>query len=235
MSPDQVVVGVGEVGSALLDLLNGGGRQAAAGHDPAKALVAAPGPYAVMHVCLRWSEAFLPTVRAYQATFAPGLTIVHSTVPVGTTAQIPGAVHSPVEGSHGRMRDDLARFAKWVGGPRAEEAAAILRSHGIACRVVASSELTEALKLLSLAHYGVDIAMSHLAQAVLTKLVDDDTARAAWTQWIENYNAGVETDKRSRTLWPDGPRIGGHCVVPGTALLAGDFPHELLDGVLRYR
>jgi hypothetical protein len=235
MTSDQVIVGVGEVGSALLDLLNGGARRVAAGHDPAKDLVAEPRPHAVMHVCLRWSETFLPTVRAYQAAFTPGLTIVHSTVPVGTTAQLAGAVHSPVEGSHARMRDDLQRFVKWAGGARAEEAAAIFRRHGIACKTVPSSELTEALKLLSLAHYGADIAMSHLAQGVLTKLVDDGTARAAWTEWIENYNAGVATDKRSRLLWPDGPRIGGHCVVPGTALLARDFPHELLDGVLRYR
>jgi hypothetical protein len=234
MTP-ELVVGVGEVGSALLSLLNDQEDGVAAGHDPAKDLVAEPRPYAVMHVCLAWSESFVNTVRVYQATFTPGLTIVHSTVPIGTTAQIVGAVHSPVEGSHRRMRDDLQRFVKWVGGARAEEAATILRHHGIACQAVASSELTEALKLLSLAHYGVDIAMSHLARTVLTKLVDDATAWGVWRQWIENYNAGVAPETRSRTLWPDGPRIGGHCVVPGAALLARDFPHELLEAVLRYR
>src|SRR5437016_6979836 len=102
-----VVIGLGEVGKPLLELLSE--HYNALGIDIAPP-VGEVGPVDVLHVCYPFEikDFIVETVR-YINLFKPILTIINSTVGIGTTrevAQRSGAAvaHSPVRGKHVRMR-----------------------------------------------------------------------------------------------------------------------------------
>lgn len=223
----QLVIGLGEIGTPLRSLIgcdgfdtNGDlsslGRSHISGHD-------------VLHVCIPWSDDFVSTVSRYATQQnSDCLIVVHSTVPIGTTEKIRNAVHSPVQGRHATMAEDLKRYEKWFGGARANEAADLWPGETVC---VESSRETEALKLLCLAKFGVANAMARLSEQVcIASGVLSDHEKL----WDAMYNTHVPEALHRPTFEPDGKEIGGHCVVPGARLLARDFPHELLDGVMRY-
>lgn len=216
----QLVVGLGEVGEPLRQLLG------ARGYD-----VSQSGEYGdrvdVLHIAFPFTRYFVEWVQRYQTAWAPDLTIIHSTVPIGTTRQIPQAVHSPVNGRHGDMLNSLRWLPKWIGGNRAEEAAKVLESAGMFTRCTHKPETTEALKLLCLAKYGAANALARFGQEL--ELKDEDIVA-----WDRMYNTEVPPDLRRPIILPDGYFIGGHCVVPGVRMLNETNPHPLLKGVLQY-
>lgn len=216
----DLVVGLGEVGEPLRQFLG------AQGHD-----LNAPTPYEgtidTLHIAMPYGPRFVEQVHQYQTAWAPSLTIVHSTVPVGTTRKIPNAVHSPINGRHGSILESLRWLPKWVGGPQAHEARRRLEQAGLTCLVTPLAETTEALKLLCLAKYGAANALARMGQALG---IPDDLV----LEWDRAYNSDVEKGLQRPLMTPDGPIIGGHCVTQGVALLRSTFPHPLLDGVLWY-
>ena len=58
----------------------------------------------VLNICIPYTESFVRDVKHYIYGIQPGLVIIHSTVPPGTTDEIstdyPQVVHSPVRGVH---------------------------------------------------------------------------------------------------------------------------------------
>lgn len=224
----QVVIGLGIVGAAVRDGLGADGWDL---RDQDTRPI--PSDAAVLHIAFPWSPAFVSEVRRYQARQrVDALTIIHSTVPIGTTAEIPGAVHSPVWGREPTMAEDVRRMPRWIGGRRAAEAQPILTAlttGPVTC--LPSSDQTEALKLLCLAQYGTALAFDRYARDVLAAVGLGPETKAAWDH---AYNAHTESHLRRPIPTPEPGPIGGHCVIPGTRLLAGAHPHPLLDGVLRY-
>lgn len=226
------VVGLGETGRPLYDLLVAAYPDTG-GYDVAQASDWTPNQGCrVLHVCLPWSEQFHASASTYYFQANPELVIIHSTVPVGTTRKIPFAVHSPILGDHTNMRDSLVKFEKWVGGERAAEAAGHMEQAGLRCRVVATSDETELMKLMCLAKYGMSIAFAQYQKDLCDQHGVDYADVVAWDQ---NYNRHVATDKQRPVLSPPGSRIGGHCVMPGTRLLYAQHPSPLLQEVLRYQ
>ena len=83
------------------------------------------------------------------------------------------------------------------------------------------------MKLLCLAKYGAANALARMSK----ELGIPDTLML---EWDRAYNSDVEKGLQRPLLTADGPRIGGHCVIPGVALLRSTFPHPLLTGILCY-
>lgn len=216
----DLVVGLGEVGEPLRQVLG------AEGHDLKQPSLYA-GPIDTLHIAYPYGPRFVEQVQQYQTAWAPSLTIVHSTVPIGTTRKIPRAVHSPVNGRRGEMRHDLTWVPKWVGGARAKEAQTVLEASGMRCLTTANPETTEALKLLCLAKYGAANALARMGQAL--GLPDH-----LMLEWDRIYNMNLEKGLQRPLITPDGPVIGGHCVTAGVAMLRTTHPHEMLDGILWY-
>lgn len=185
----------------------------------------------VMNICIPLSEDFIDTVLRYQENFNPKITIIHSTVPIGTTSKIPNAVHSPILGKHGNMEESIRNFQKWVGGPLAQEAADYLESAGIKCRVVPTSEETEALKLLCLAKYGMSIAFAQYASDIADKYGFNPFDI---TDWDLNYNDNVAEHLRRPIISAPGKKIGGHCVIQNTKILNEQHPNLILQEILKY-
>lgn len=224
------VVGLGETGGPLFGILKE--TYDAIGVD-LKVQTETPRRVEVLNICLPWSERFVDIVREYQRDFTPDVTVIHTTVPVGTTKQIPGAVHSPILGMHDNMDVSLRKFTKWIGG--APQLTSLVEmffgAAGIMCRTVEDSDFTEALKLMCLAKYGMSIAFAQYQKELCDSIGMD---YSIITEWDLNYNKNVECRYHRPLLTPPGKTIGGHCVIPGTRLLHAQYPNRILEEVLRY-
>src|SRR5258708_19654704 len=120
-----VVVGLGEVGKPLLELA----RQH---HDVIGVDIEPPKqPFEnvdVLHICFPFEiKDFIGETARYIDLFKPAVTIVNSTVGVGTTRAIAersgsAVVNSPVRGKHIRMLEELQHSTKFFAPPDAPPA-----------------------------------------------------------------------------------------------------------------
>ena len=118
-SAKPLVVGLGEVGSALAQVLKQTGRVLE--HDIERREF--DEPVGVMHLCFPFTrqDDFAAIALSYIKRFKPELTIINSTVVPGTSrliaqqAAVPIA-YSPVRGKHVRMAQDLIKYRKFVAG-----------------------------------------------------------------------------------------------------------------------
>jgi UDP-N-acetyl-D-mannosaminuronate dehydrogenase len=224
-----VVIGLGEVGRPLLELIRRRGRTAVA-IDVEPRELPARGSVDVLHVCFPFEIAdFVGEAARYIELLAPRLTIVNSTVAVGTTRAIharTGAaiVHSPVRGKHVRMLEELQSYVKFVGGidrDAAEAAAAHFAGLGMDARILAAPEATELAKLTETTYFGLLIA---------------------WAQEVERYCDAIGTDYDEVASFYDEIRflppvryvpgvIGGHCVLPNIEILSALADTPMLDAI----
>ena len=225
----SAVIGLGETGRPLFEILSD--YHEVDGIDLKDCKRPIPIRYEVINICIPYSDGFIQTVQDYQDLFNPELTIIHSTVPIGTTSKIKNAVHSPILGRHNRMKEDLKAYKKWIGGEFADEARDYFQGAGFYCECVPTSQETEALKLMCLAKYGMSIAFAQYCKDIADKYGFDyeDVAR-----WDVNYNNGVAPWLKRPILLPPDGRIGGHCIIPNTRILNEQHPNPILEEILKY-
>ena len=158
----MLVVGLGEVGRPLLEIATK--VCPVLGIDVSSRVADVPA-VSVMHVCYPFEIAdFVGETVRYIERFRPALTIVNSTVAVGTTRAIAerveaAVVHSPVRGKHVRMGEELLRYTKFVGAldvAAGKSAAEHFESLGMRTRVLGSPEATELAKLTETTYFGLD-------------------------------------------------------------------------------
>lgn len=204
----QVVIGAGEVGRAIAEVLDCEVRD----------ITGEPHPADVLHICFPWSDGFIEAVEAYREQYEPSLIVVHSTVPVGTCRRLK-AVHSPVTGKHPHLAESVRTFVKMFGGPGANRAAAIFRAAGVTTETTPNSETTEAGKLWATLQYGWLIALQKEAYRFCRSVGADPDI--AYRRFNEVYSAGYEAmgePYRLPVLRDVAGRIGGHCVIPNAHL-----------------
>jgi hypothetical protein len=221
----HLVVGLGEVGSAIREVLG------AVGHDPFKG-EEAHGHYDIMHVCFPFSPKvynFAAEVRKYKKIFSPDLVVIHSTVPVGTSRKL-NAVHSPIRGVHPHLVKGIKTFVKFFGGERAEEAAQYFREKGVETETSPRSDDTEAAKLWDTTQYGAMILLNKEIATYCAKHGLD--FNIVYTLFNKTYNEGYMKLGRNEVVRPylkymPGP-IGGHCVVPNAKIVKGHTASQIL-------
>jgi UDP-N-acetyl-D-mannosaminuronate dehydrogenase len=221
-----VVVGLGEIGKPLLELVSS--RHDAVGVDigPVKRIKHVD----VMHVCYPFQiEDFIGETVRYIRLFKPALTIINSTVAVGTTRSVAegsGArvVHSPVRGKHARMLEQLRTYTKFVGAidPEAgERAADHFASVGLKTKVLSSPEATELAKLSETTYFGLMIAWAQEVERYCDRSGQDYDEVVSFYEEIKffppvKYFPGV---------------IGGHCVMPNIEILRKWNPSVILEAI----
>jgi hypothetical protein len=212
----HVVIGRGEIGSALVRLLG-------ADWVDLDAKTAA-GRYDHMHVAIPYGDRFVADVEKYRKQFEPSLVIVHSTVPVGTCEKI-GAVHSPCRGVHPNLYAGLRTFIKFFGGEGAEKAAEPFRIRGVRCYIAKTSRDTEAMKLWETTQYGVFIRlMQEIHDYCEANGLDFETVyRLSNISYNDGYAALGLAKFNRPVLEYMGPGIGGHCVRENARLLDSPF------------
>lgn len=206
----QLVIGLGEVGTAIAAVLGCKGRDI---HEP-------DGTADVLHICIPWSPFFVAEVEMYRQSYEADLIIVHSTVPIGT-CDPRGWVHSPVRGRHPNIEAGVKMFVKFFGGERADEAAIIFEQLGIETATTPRAAETEAGKLWELVQFGLQVKIE---QAIWDHSIELGlNPGIVYGLFAHTYNRGYEALGEKRFVRPvlnhmPGP-IGGHCVRQNAALL----------------
>ena len=227
MHPAVVIVGLGEVGKPLLDIMKS--RYQTFGVDINQP--ASISQCDVMHICFPFaSDKFVGQVVEYIHHYRPALTIVNSTVALGSTRRIAtesGApvVHSPIRGKHARMQEELLHYTKFVGAldPQSgQHAVEHFEKIGMKTRLLTSPEATEIAKLTETTYFGLLIAWAQEVERYCMELgVNYDDVVSFYDEIkffpAVKYLPGV---------------IGGHCVMPNIAILRHRFPSSLLDAIV---
>lgn len=230
MKNSTLIIGHGEVGSALAAVLRPFYPVTLVDLNP-------PALEGVefMHICFPYSDGFVDEVLAYREKYRPTYTVIHSTVPVGTSRAC-GATHSPIRGNHYDMERSLKTITKFVGGPgpSSDAVADYLMRAGIPVEICRRQETTELGKLLCTTFYGVCI---EYVKAAERKCQEEGVPFGeAFTLFQKTYNDGYAALGRPEVarpvLVPIQGRIDGHCVLPNCKLF--NFPFASLIGRLNH-
>ena len=217
-----VVAGLGEVGKPLFELVSR--HYDAVGVDISPA--ARVEQVDVLHVCFPFGiKDFVGETVRYIELFKPSLTIINSTVAVGTTRKIAlraraAVVNSPVRGKHARMLEELLIYRKFVGAMEpaiGERAAKHFESIGMKTQILSSPEATELAKLTETTYFGVLIAWAQEVERYCDQSGQDYGEVSAFWEEIK-YLPPVK-------FFPG--IIGGHCVMPNIKILS-EFDHSVI-------
>src|SRR5947199_3816672 len=228
MHSTVVIVGLGEVGKPLLEIMKS--RYQTFGVDINQP--ASVSQCDVMHICFPFqSDKFVRQVVEYIHQYRPALTVINSTVAPGITRRIAvesgtAVVNSPVRGKHARMQGELLHYTKFVGAldPRSgQRAVEHFEAIGMKAKLLASPEASEIAKLTETTYFGLLIA---------------------WAQEVERYcvKLGINYDEvvsfyEEIKFFPPVKyfpgEIGGHCVMPNIDILLQEFPSALLQAIVQ--
>jgi UDP-N-acetyl-D-mannosaminuronate dehydrogenase len=215
MKKNVIVVGLGEVGKPLAKLLSLYHNVTEV--DLAPVTVSA-GCVDVMHICYPFEIPHFVTVTSdYIEHYKPELTVINSTIGIGTTRLIAErtratVVHSPVRGKHAKMFDEIGSYTKFIGSITPDGgrvAAEHFQSAGIKTRILASPEATELAKLTETTYFGLLIAWAQEVERYCDATGQDYTDIISFYEEIK-YLPQVK-------FFPG--IIGGHCVMPNIKIL----------------
>jgi UDP-N-acetyl-D-mannosaminuronate dehydrogenase len=222
-----VVVGLGEVGMPLFQLVS-------EHHDAVGVDISPVVPIEhvdVLHICYPFEiPDFIGETARYIETFRPTLTIVNSTVAVGTTRSIAArtgaaVANSPVRGKHIRMLDELRSYTKFVGALNhiaGDHAARHFQSLGLKTRILSSPEATELAKLSETTYFGLLIAWAQEIERFC-----DRFGQEGYDEVVSFYE---EIHYLPRVKYFPGI-IGGHCVIPNIEILRKSGHSVVLEAI----
>ena len=202
----------------------------------------------ILNVSIPFNDSFdfVTTIKDIILSSKAKLTIIHSTVAVGTVRKLKelipqaGIVHSPCRGVHPNLYEGVMTFHKFIGSSSIKDAALAqehLNSLNLKTIVCDNSETTELAKLLDTSYYGICIAYHGEAKKACEKFgANFDQAMTAYNQ---TYNEGYTTLGKLNVVRPvlTAPTecIGGHCVVENAELLLKQFQSSILEFIKYYK
>jgi len=226
MQATVVIVGLGEVGKPLLEIMKSGYQTFGVDINQAASVSECD----VMHICFPFQNGnFVGQVVEYIHQYRPALTVINSTVAPGTTRRIAvecgaAVVNSPVRGKHARMQEEMLRYTKFVGAldlPSGQRAVEHFEEVGMKAELLSSPEASELAKLSETTYFGLLIA---------------------WAQEVERYcdHLSLNYDEvvsifEEITFFPPVKYfpgiIGGHCVMPNIEILSRLGHSEFLHAI----
>jgi UDP-glucose 6-dehydrogenase len=223
-----LVVGIGEVGGALAEILDRTEKVLRHDIEPRQF----DEPIGVMHLCIPYQSRpqFESAALSYIERFRPELTIINSTVVPGTTRGISersgcAVAYSPVRGKHVRMTHDLLRYIKFVAAPDAEVAKRAeehFRIAGLKTRAMSGVETLELAKLAETTYFGLLIGFAQELNRY---------AKEVGGNYSEAVDFFEEIEFLPRVRYFPG-FIGGHCVIANIHLLKEVRPSPLLKAIV---
>lgn len=221
-----VVAGLGEIGKPLFEIVSRHYDAIGIDIDPFDRIERAD----VLHVCYPFQiDDFIGETARYIDLFKPDLTVINSTVALGTTRTIAertgsAVVNSPIRGKHARMVEELLLYTKFVGPldePTGQQAAKHFQSLGMKSKILSSPEATELAKLSETTYFGMLIAWAQELERYCDKSDTDYDEVASFYEEI-GYLPPVK-------FLPG--IIGGHCVMPNIEILSDFQPSVVLDAI----
>jgi UDP-N-acetyl-D-mannosaminuronate dehydrogenase len=221
-----IVAGLGEVGKPLFELISK--HHDTIGMDVAPVHVT--GDVDILHVCYPYQiKDFIGETIRYVERFKPAMTVINSTVAVGTSravAERTGAkvVNSPVRGKHARMFQDLRMYTKFIGAldtASGDLASKHFESVGLKTKLLSSPEATELAKLAETTYFGWIIAWAQEVERYC------DRSNLSYDEVVSFYD---EIPFFPRVKYYPGV-IGGHCVMPNVEILEKYTSSLILDAI----
>lgn len=214
-----LIIGFGEVGMALNNILSDHYETLVLDKEDMGDLE----DIEIMHICFPYSKDFVKEVKKYQKLHTPKYTVIHSTVPIGTSRQC-NAIHSPVVGLHPFLEESLKTFTKFLGGSDSSKVADYFRRANIKVYLTDKQETTEMMKIMSTTYHGLCIEFTKEVKRLCDK---NNVPFELWTLWNENYNEGYKTlghpEYKRPNLLPIMKPIGGHCIMTNLNFISTDF------------
>ena len=226
----NVVVGLGEIGSPILQLISK--SIIAVGYDINPKLVDNKSfeKYAklkteMLHICIPFSNKFMSNISTLFTKFEPELIVIHSTISPYTTKKIQNklpipVIYSATRGIHKRMLHDLKRYVKFFAiednAPRKEWACSrfvtLMKSCNVKTKRMSNPISLELAKIIcDTSYYGWLITYAQLSNLI---------AREHNVDYDEMWRFSDEIHKflgNRPKMYPG--FIGGHCVIPNLDLI----------------
>ena len=219
----DIVLGMGEVGSTIFDLIERRGCQCVGvDEDPARSrnhtgMISNPD---FLHVCIPGDlKRFTEIVLEYAKRYKPRAILVHSTVRPGTAAALQAhmdipVVSAPTRGVHHRFLYDMERYTKFVACdiPVDPEVVSHMERRFVKMQWMSTTKTAELAKLLTdTTYYGWLINYSQITAMICQKEQIDYEEMWIFADEIQEY-----LGNRPK-MFPG--VIGGHCVIPNLALI----------------
>lgn len=239
MKETVLVVGLGEVGHALLEMLQESEKFQVYGFDVDEGKMRGlrqtnlPNEVDIMHVCIPYAnqKQFVDVVVNHARRFKPKLIINNSTVKAGTTMDIYNrceclVAHSPIRGVHKDpeyMKQEIRNWTKYVGGATAEAAQATSKHFselGLKTKTLKSCIETELAKLFETSYRAWMITCFQEMHRISRKIGAD---------FDETVDFLEDTHRKrfDRPVMFPGP-IGGHCLIPNLKLLLENYDSKFI-------
>jgi UDP-N-acetyl-D-mannosaminuronate dehydrogenase len=230
---DVVIVGVGEIGRPLYELLSGVYRTLPIDPVYFKENEELYINTDFLHICIPGNlKNFDYLILEYINKYTPSIVFIHSTVIPGTTNKLKDKtditiVHTPVHGKHknNRMKRDMLRYPKYVGSPVVLDEKVIdiiyihLKNVGFSdVRFLSSAYNTEWLKLLSTTIFGLQIFWAQEVERMCDKFGLNYDEVTDFFPIQEDVNGFI---------YPG--FVSGHCVVPNIEIIKSIYDSKLLD------
>lgn len=223
-----LIIGKGEVGSALLKILSASYPTEIRDVENLE-----PNGFEILHLAYPDGPNFVDAAKAYIHQYRPKLTVIHSSVRVGTTDKIglDFVVNSPVRGRHPRLEDEMRVFPKFIGG---RDRSAVLMAKDYfegakwPCVIFDNPRATELVKMLSNIYLGYEIAWRQEVERICKHF---EISPYVYEQFEHTYNEGYLKLRQHQFIRPRlSPKpIGGHCILPCTELLGTQYPSKAFD------
>jgi UDP-N-acetyl-D-mannosaminuronate dehydrogenase len=246
-----LVVGLGEIGGTVYDVLKESGKFQLYGVDVDKAKMTEVGATEpqensvdALEICIPVpnKNKFFEITKRYIEKYHPKVTIINSTVPIGTTMELYNQcggliAHSPCRGVHKNreyMKKEFKRWTKYVGGAT-PEAGTAAQEHfelaGLKTKQLANCTDTEFAKLFETTYRTWMIVffqkMNRLARKYSAANPDLKIDFDETVDFIED----THRQRHDRpVMFPD--VIGGHCLLPNSKLMLGELEPEMLKFIL---
>jgi len=246
-----LVVGLGEIGTTVFGILNDSQKFKVYGVDVDKkkmeensAQDPPNGKIDVLQICIPVpnKDKFIQIAKGYIEKYHPKLTIINSTLPIGTTMALykhcGGLIaHSPCRGVHKNkeyMKKEFSRWTKYVGGatPEAGKAAAEhFALAGLKTKVLDNCTDTEFAKLFETTYRTWMIVFFQKMHRLARKYNEANSDLKISFDETVDFIEDTHRQRHDRpVMFPD--VIGGHCLVPNSKLLLEELEPEMLNFIL---
>ena len=226
----DVVAGLGEIGFPILQLIST--RFSVVGYDINQKLMdGKPSDKydnlatRFLHICIPFTEKFIPNVLSLYSKFKPESIVIHSTISPGTTYTLQSKlpipiIYSAIRGVHKRMLYDLKRYTKFYAiepnAPKEKWASDAYSKFLKRCRVKTKKMSTpitlELAKIVvDTSYYGWLINYAQLSNMIAIKHQVDYDEMWSFANEIHKF-----LGNRPK-MFPG--FIGGHCVIPNLSLI----------------
>ncbi len=234
MKTKDIVVGLGEIGSPIMQLLSKNSLVVGYDVDKSKMDVGKFQKYAkletsFMHVCVPFSNNFVKIVIGLYNKFRPKCIVIHSTIKPLTTKKIQQklpipVIYSATRGVHRRMLFDLKRYTKFYGiepdAPNekwaSQKFSQIMKNAGVKTQKMSNPVTLELAKIVcDTSYYGWLITYSQLSNMIAMK--HNVKYDEMWTFADEIHKFLQNRPK----MFPG--FIGGHCVIQNLPLVDNEI------------